>query len=363
MMLLWLLPVAALASCALSSGGDYEQCRRNLIAAVFGTPTLPSRDPDVVSPGPNPLDNNQTEYVWLISDPSCNCSSPTLKAHVFLSLNSSCHQQPTYDTGPIAKGGEYRWPYWPSHRTRTLLLYHNGHETDTAVTDYDGVAAHFNALGFDVAEFDLPLYGFNALGGGRPSHEWFEPYEKAGVRCLRYFVEPVVLMTDYALRRLGYERVVMLGLSGGGWTTTLAAAVDTRITLSFPVAGSLPFDMYDPRYDSRDWEQLPERPVFNVTSMRDLYVLGGSGGEGRGQLQLLHMMDSCCWTACTRQQAIAAYNAQVQSAGANFRTAVTAGNVHEVNVRDKVIVAMFAQLLAQGKTASFVDAAIPFDLM
>ena len=35
----------------------------------------------------------------------------------------------------------------------------------------------------------------------------------------------------------------MLGLSGGGWSTTLASAVDPRIQLSFPTAGSIPFDL------------------------------------------------------------------------------------------------------------------------
>ena len=32
----------------------------------------------------------------------------------------------------------------------------------------------------------------------------------------------------------------MLGLSGGGWTTTVASAVVTDIDLSFPTAGSMP---------------------------------------------------------------------------------------------------------------------------
>ena len=39
------------------------------------------------------------------------------------------------------------------------------------------------------------------------------------------------------------EKFVMLGLSGGGWSTTLASAVDPRIQLSFPTAGSIPFDL------------------------------------------------------------------------------------------------------------------------
>ena len=31
----------------------------------------------------------------------------------------------------------------------------------------------------------------------------------------------------------------MIGLSGGGWSTTVAAALDPRIGLSLPVAGSV----------------------------------------------------------------------------------------------------------------------------
>ena len=32
----------------------------------------------------------------------------------------------------------------------------------------------------------------------------------------------------------------MMGKSGGGWTTTLAAALDPRISFSAPIAGSIP---------------------------------------------------------------------------------------------------------------------------
>ncbi len=50
----------------------------------------------------------------------------------------------------------------------------------------------------------------------------------------------MILAVNYAVGALGYDHIVMLGLSGGGWTTTLAAAVDARIALSMPVAGSVP---------------------------------------------------------------------------------------------------------------------------
>lgn len=53
---------------------------------------------------------------------------------------------------------------------------------------------------------------------------------------MRFFIEPVVLTINYALT-LGYKRIIMSGLSGGGWTTTVAAAIDPRIQLSMPGAG------------------------------------------------------------------------------------------------------------------------------
>lgn len=46
----------------------------------------------------------------------------------------------------------------------------------------------------------------------------------------------------------------MVGLSGGGWTTTDYSALDPRITLSLPVAGSLPLDVPIGR-SGRDTEQ------------------------------------------------------------------------------------------------------------
>ena len=35
----------------------------------------------------------------------------------------------------------------------------------------------------------------------------------------------------------------MIGISGGGWTTTVYPAIDTRISESFSVAGSLPLSL------------------------------------------------------------------------------------------------------------------------
>ena len=80
------------------------------------------------------------------------------------------------------------------------------------------------------------------------------------------------------LQTLGYKRVVMVGLSGGGWTTTVAAAIDPRIDLSIPVAGSLPFAMRtahagDPYHDLGYYEQQRARPIYDACNYTCMSLL------------------------------------------------------------------------------------------
>jgi hypothetical protein len=82
----------------------------------------------------------------------------------------------------------------------------------------------------------------------------------------------------------------MIGISGGGWTTTLYAALDPRISRSYPVAGTLP--MYLRSNSSRNWgdyeQHLPE--LYETANYLELYIMG-SYGENRKQLQILNKYD------------------------------------------------------------------------
>ena len=60
------------------------------------------------------------------------------------------------------------------------------------------------------------------------SHQWFQQFEDQGDDVMRYFLEPVVLVVNYAVEVLKYKHIVMAGLSGGGWTTTIAAVPSLR---------------------------------------------------------------------------------------------------------------------------------------
>jgi hypothetical protein len=85
----------------------------------------------------------------------------------------------------------------------------------------------------------------------------------------------------------------MVGLSGGGWTTNLLAAIDERIKYSFSVAGSMPL-YYRSDASMGDIEQFLPELYRDIAGYPDLYVLGAYG-KGRKQVQILNRKDDCCF--------------------------------------------------------------------
>jgi hypothetical protein len=112
----------------------------------------------------------------------------------------------------------------------------------------------------------------------------------------------------------------MTGLSGGGWTTTIYAAIDPTIQVSVPIAGSIPLYLRTGG-SVGDAEQF-DPSFYNLAGYPDLYVLG-SEGKGRRQIQILNEKDDCCFGSPQHDEqkfgqsytsAIRAYETNVQSA-------------------------------------------------
>ena len=134
--------------------------------------------------------------------------------------------------------------------------------------DLYNVSDFFHSLGHDVYILSMPLKGVNyglgydksgkliknETGGGAVDHWWFLQYESRGEAALRYFLEPAYLTVNFA-KAQGTEWIYMAGLSGGGWSTTFAAAIDKRIAASFPIAGSTPCALRNPvgQFPGQSW--------------------------------------------------------------------------------------------------------------
>jgi hypothetical protein len=167
---------------------------------------------------------------------------------------------------------------------------------------------------------------------------------------MRYFIEPAVRTINYVAQR-GYKAIVMAGLSGGGWTTDVVAAVDPRISLAVPIAASSPCDFLARRWD---FEQQCHRPWAKIANYTALYVLGALE-EGRAVVQVHHEQDRCCHHACNRHKRTHEYNEYVQAVAAGlFRTVVTNTSSHLLDKDDKALLLL---LLARFRDSQKITAA------
>ncbi|CAE7945210.1 cysK [Symbiodinium sp. KB8] len=359
---------------------DWMQIRQRLIREIFGQEMLPRKSrPDSVTTkavrhlfpdclyaawgSGNRSDCekviNVTEIRWAMPARLKANYSMTLTSKVFLTLSTSGYA-PNYD---IWGAGQPADPQLP-RKGKTLVLFHNGHGMSKGCPTYgdtDGSADWLNQMGFDVATVMMPFKDCNSdPHDPRSLHAWFQPFEDEGKPWVQYFLEPVINTINFAIDSLAYERIIMMGLSGGGWTTTLAAAVDPRIVLSIPIAGSLPCDF---RHTSWDFEQFCSDRWAQIGNYTALYVLAALEKD-RASVQMLHESDPCCFHACGRHSRIQDYNRFVNSAARGvFETVVTEGNLHQFNPREKVIAATLIGKIARKEEIKACDVQSPFNVL
>ena len=264
-------PQADLSLITISSPADLDRRRRELTSLIWGRDDLPSRLPDAAETGISDPRFSDMPFVARID---------RIRVRMDFGIDSNVLH------------------FVPSRPNRALVLVHQGHAD---LTDLRDVIARLLERGYAVAAFNMPLFGDNhrpAIRAGQlgrivlDSHDKLRLIEPAAGLREQYFLEPVPVVLNYLVPRFRYRAVAMVGLSGGGWTTTLAAALDPRISKSFPVAGSLPPDVLT----GGPWGDLEQTDpaLYTRFSYLDLYLLGAAG-QGRRQLQILNEFDSCCF--------------------------------------------------------------------
>jgi hypothetical protein len=268
----WTTDVAALIS--IRQPQDVLRLRRKLITFLWGKPGLPLSLPAEVSKNFSDARYNDITSLARID-----------KLNIVMDF-----------------GIESRvYHFIPKLPNNKVVFYNQWHGADF----YDGKLQikEFLDAGYSVVAFAMPLEGLNnqptvqipGLGMLKLiAHDNMKYLQPVNGHPIKYFVEPVVVALNYIKKNYRYSSVSMVGISAGGWTATMAAAVDPRIEKSFPVAGSYPvYLMSDSPRDWDDYEQtVPE--LYKTVNHLDLYILG-SYGPNRKQLQILNQFDPCCF--------------------------------------------------------------------
>lgn len=204
------------------------------------------------------------------------------------------------DLAPGLQGLAYH--FIPRRPNRELVVVHHGHactlDDDPSPADVGyGLQRTIHALlreGYGVLGVFMPHMRPGDCTGG---HDAMFQMATTG-SPIKYFLEPTAVGLNYLKKRSRsghfpkYRAFHMAGLSGGGWTTTVYAAIDPTIRCSFPVAGTIPLYL-------RTGGSVGDREQFEPTFYRlagypDLYILGAHG-RGRKQVQILVRRDDCCF--------------------------------------------------------------------
>jgi|GEM_PF-2504340 len=176
-------------------------------------------------------------------------------------------------------------------------IYHEGHgESGTAI----GVTMIEFLLdrGWEVFAMDMPIHGRNkvdrTVGLDTTHFEWWK-LDDGSTSPVALFVLPVKYLVDHIVAtRPASDNLLLMGRSGGGFTSYVYSALDPRITATVSVAGGRPMSQ---RLDSPfgaaeigDLEQsAPE--VFSGIRHEDLMIAGGT----RGALMMFNTFDTCCF--------------------------------------------------------------------
>lgn len=200
--------------------------------------------------------------------------------------------------------------YHPIESNGCLFIYHSGHDRyfvgEDQVNNGEGPVGPWQfkyglvipaliRCGFTVLALTMPVYGgyFQptvTVNGADVQLTTHDQMIQLLERPFRFFFEPITVLLNLLSQ---FRCVSMMGLSGGGWTTTLYAAMDPRIQRSYPVAGSVPIWLRPPLDELGDAEQVwPD--LYTIANYTELYVMGAAG-RGRRQFQFLNEKDPDCF--------------------------------------------------------------------
>jgi dienelactone hydrolase len=172
-----------------------------------------------------------------------------------------------------------------------VVLNTNGHHPGGKAMDYKQ-ARCINLAKRGIAALNVEFIGMGQLTASIP-HNRLACMDLFGVSGVGVFYSAVKRGLDVllSLPDTDLTRVAVTGLSGGGWQTAILSALDTRVTVSVPVAGHSP--VWQRAYhigDIGDLEQVPP----DMCTVADYDTLTAMIAP-RPLLLMYNRYDDCCF--------------------------------------------------------------------
>jgi hypothetical protein len=276
----------------IENESDIQKKKEALNQLIWKTKSIPNSYPDVIDK--NILDErfNDTNNLKQIDKFSIEMEHGLL-SHVYLFL--------------------------PENSNNQLIIYHQGHAG--GFINGKTTINYFLKNGYTIAAFSMPLVGMNNqpivnlehLGPIKfTGHKQFPLLETDDFSPISYFVTPVTHTLNYLDDNYNFTDYYMIGISGGGWTSTIYSAIDTRISKSFSINGSLPLFLRVNPEDVGDWEAL-HPDLLKIANYLELYVMS-SYGEKREHIQIFNKYDPCCFAGLKYEH----YEVEIQQIVSNL---------------------------------------------
>ena len=206
----------------------------------------------------------------------------------------------------------------PQKPNGKLVLFHEGNTgrfQRNAKVIQRFLSAGFGVLAFSMWINDLQPY-LVVPGAGKikfSDHQHLKFLDE--LNPMRVYFDPMVAGLNSTLETGAYDDVIGIGFSGGGWAITVLAAMDPRVRLSYPVAGTYPLYLREYRNWSTWQETYPK--MLAAANYLDMYVMA-SAGQGRRQMQVLNQFDDCCYSGKDWQTYADAVSAAAGPLGAGW---------------------------------------------
>lgn len=207
----------------------------------------------------------------------------------------------------------FAFHFRPKNPLNQVVIYHHGYAS--SFHSQHVLLGELVSRGYHVLAFNFALYGDNAKGKRNVWGQALNGNWQVIETPLSIIFAPIMAAMNSLSSELNDPVFHMMGLSAGGWTTAVTAALDPRIQLSFPIAGVLPLAIRQGDKERAAPQFYP--PMLEAASYLDMFVMAADRA-GRGQQQIFNRYDRCCFNNVRGRLYEKAVSKRVQKIGGGW---------------------------------------------